>query len=146
MRTIVNRQDSRGQEFGEGSGPVDAASGERPPIFRAPDDSPQVVKRDGVSWVVVDRGPVVSRLREATWAKLANSGHQGHQIKPQGRVLMCLTSELPERKGPYQPEVGQRKAQVTDAETDAWLREQGEPVGKRGQSKGILMNYKRGEE
>jgi hypothetical protein len=165
MRTLVNRQDSRGQEFGEGSGPIDAASGERPPIFRAPDDSPQVVKRDGTSWVVVDRGPVVSKLREAVWVRgprthvaTANLitgdgkrrevtvGQAGHQIKAGGRTLLVLTSELPERKGPYQPEVGINRARAADADTDAWLASHGERVGKRGQSKGILMNYKRGEE
>lgn len=140
---LVTRQDSRGQEFGEGSGPVDAASSERPPVFRAPDDSPQVVKRDGASWVVVERGEVVSRLREARWGKLPHSGYMGHVLTPRGRTMLVLTSELPERKAPYSPEAGINKATATDRYTDAWLRSQGERVGNRGRSKGILLNYKR---
>lgn len=159
MRVIVSRQDSRGQEHGPGSGPVDAASSERPPIFRAPDGSPQVVKRDGASWVVTSRGPLFSRLHEAEWVKEAHT-YRGkeetggelkgramfHRLKPQGRVLLVLTSELSDRKEPYEPQVGINKARATDRETDAWLRAQGENIGKRGQGKGILMNYTKGEE
>jgi hypothetical protein len=144
MRTLVNRQDSRGQEFGEGSGPVDSASSERPPVFRPIDEGPQVVKRGKVSWIVSERGELISRLREAEYYE--GQVYKGMRLKHGGRIMDVLTSELPPKREHYEPMVGINRSRVTDRETNAWLREQGERVGTRGQGRGILMNYKRGEE